>query len=354
MLIKKIIPESIKIRIRLFFTRSNQQRWVDAVSNEKRNVFVFLCGYYQNLGDLAITYSQIKFLEVEFPTANIVPVPSVETYNAVKTIRRHIRKDDLITILGGGNMDDTYISLENARLYTIKSFKHNHIVSFPQTYAFSDTRKGRMRERISKKVYESNRMLTIFVREQLSLQRIKAALPKADIRYCPDIVLSLMLPVKSAVRDKILICLRKDAEQRTRKGFAEELISEAKKHYQKIIVRDTVDIPLKDCQPDIYEKTLNDFWAMIQECRVVITDRLHCMLFCVINRTPCIVLDNTNHKISEIYKDWINNIPYILLADDNDIDAVMTRSLQLSEQSYTNYEYDFSKQFTSLIKSLHE
>lgn len=354
MLIKKILPESVKIRIKLLFISAEQQKWVEAVSNDKRNVFVFLCGFYQNLGDLAITFSQIRLLKEEFPDANIVPVPSVETYSAVKTIRRYIRKNDLITILGGGNMDDTYISLENARLYIIRSFKHNRIISFPQTYAFSNTKKGRRREKTSQKVYERNRNLTIFVREQLSFEKIKSALPGTDIRYCPDTVLSLKLPIKSAIRDKVLICLRKDAERRTRSDFSDKLIGEAEKHYQRIIARDTVDISLAECQMDTYERTLNEFWSMIQECQVVITDRLHCMIFCIINRTPCIVLDNSNHKISAIYDAWLKNIPFITMADDNDAAAVVAKSLQLSAKSYTDYECDFSKHFASLIESLHE
>ncbi len=354
MQIKQLIPEPVKIRIKLLFTSSEQQKWVDAVSHDKRNVFVFLCGFYQNLGDLAITFSQVRLLKEVFPSANIVTVPSVETYSAVKTIRRHIRKDDLITILGGGNMDDTYVSLENARLYIIRSFKHNRIISFPQTYAFSNTKKGRRREKTSRKVYERNQQLTIFVREQISLKKIKSTLPRTDIRYCPDIVLSLRLPIKSTTRDKVLICLRKDAERRTRSDFPDQLIGEAEKHYQKIIVRDTVDVALKDCQADTYERTLDEFWSMIQECRVVITDRLHCMIFCVINRTPCIVLDNSNHKISAIYDAWLKNIPFISMADDNDAAAIVGKSLQLSGQPYTDYECDFSKHFAPLIESLHE
>ena len=192
------------------------------------------------------------------------------------------------------------------------------------------------------------------MREQLSFEKIKSALPETDIRYCPDIVLSLKPPIKTAIRDKVLICLRKDAERRTRGDFPGELIGEAEKHYQRIIVRDTVDVSLKDCQTETYERTLKEFWSMIQECKVVITDRLHCMIFCVINRTPCIVLDNSNHKISAIYNDWLKNIPFILMADDNDVAAVIAKSIQLSQKSYTDYEYDFLKHFVPLIESLHE
>ena len=36
-------------------------------------------------------------------------------------------------VIGGGNMDDKYQSLEDARLFVIKKFPKNKIISFPQT-----------------------------------------------------------------------------------------------------------------------------------------------------------------------------------------------------------------------------
>ena len=354
MLIKQLLPESIKIRIKLLFVHSNQRKWVDSISDDTRNIFVFLCGFYQNLGDMAITFSQIRFLRAEFPDANIIPVPSVETYTATKTIQRYIHDGDLITVLGGGNMDDTYVSLENARLHIVKKFKHNRIVCFPQTYFFSNTKHGRRRESISKRVYEKNNLITIFVREQSSLFRIKKSLRRTDIRYCPDIVLSLRLPVENTVRDKVLLCLRNDSERQISDHFAEKLINEVDKHFDKVIIHDTIDVPLKDCQLNTYEQTLNHFWSMIRECKVVITDRLHCMIFCVINRTPCIVLDNSNHKISGIYGAWLRNIPYIKMVENNDIGNIISCALKMEGKAYQVFDYDFSKDFTPLINCLHE
>ena len=46
--------------------------------------------------------------------------------------------------------------------------------------------------------------------------------------------------------------------------------------------------------------------------KVVVTDRLHGMIFSLLSKTPCIVFDNKTKKVSESLK-WINRINSVLL-----------------------------------------
>jgi pyruvyl transferase EpsI len=64
--------------------------------------------------------------------------------------------------------------------------------------------------------------------------------------------------------------------------------------------------------------------------RLVITDRLHGMLFAVITSTPCIAIDNCSHKVSGTYG-WLKSIPFVQLVTDiseieNAVDVVMHSS----------------------------
>ena len=58
------------------------------------------------------------------------------------------------------------------------------------------------------------------------------------------------------------------------------------------------------------EKELNKKWDQFKKVEVVITDRLHGMVFCAITSTPCIVIANYNHKVKDTYA-WLKNLNYI-------------------------------------------
>ncbi|MGH2097437.1 polysaccharide pyruvyl transferase family protein [Aerococcus urinaeequi] len=51
----------------------------------------------------------------------------------------------------------------------------------------------------------------------------------------------------------------------------------------------------------------------ISKHELVITDRLHGMIFAYLTDTPCLVFDNNNHKISQTYDTWLKNNTNIIL-----------------------------------------
>ena len=51
------------------------------------------------------------------------------------------------------------------------------------------------------------------------------------------------------------------------------------------------------------------------ESQIVITDRLHGMVFAALTGTPCMVFANNHHKVMGTY-DWISYLPYIKYASD--------------------------------------
>jgi pyruvyl transferase EpsI len=86
---------------------------------------------------------------------------------------------------------------------------------------------------------------------------------------------------------------------------------------------DTVDVALEDCTPETYEKTLERFWDMLRHRQVVVTDRLHCMIFCALTRTPCVVLSNSNHKIEGVYRTWLESLPYITFSGNLHVEDLL-------------------------------
>lgn len=348
--LKKLIPEKIKRQIILKFVSSKDPQWMKFINSNHKKIFVFLAGFYQNLGDMALTYSQSEILKTLFPEADIILVSSTQTYGAVKTIRNIIRADDLVTITGGGNMDDMYISLEEARLHIIKSFPNNKIILFPQTMNFSDTKRGIQYREISHKIYAKHTNLTMFAREQMSLKKMRIAFPEVDIRSCPDTVLSLDKVEPKRHREGVTVCLRSDKEQRISRDEKIKLKKILQEKFRDINYVDTVDVSLEECSQNCYIETLEKFWDILRRSKLVITDRLHGMIFSAITGTPCIAIDNANCKISEVYTAWLKEIKYVRVEKVFNIDKILRDAKELMSSNITVTKFDLSAQFESLKK----
>ena len=55
----------------------------------------------------------------------------------------------------------------------------------------------------------------------------------------------------------------------------------------------------------------------VSSAELVVTDRLHGMLFCALTNTPCIVVKSKSPKIQGVYQ-WIKNNKYIELIENID------------------------------------
>lgn len=341
-LIKSFVPEPVKSQIKEFISREKYTMIDERVDLDKRLIFVFLAGFYQNLGDMAITYAQLLFLQKCWTNAVVLPISSHETYRAVKEIKKCIKPGDIVTLIGGGNMSDRYQSLEDCRLHVVKSFPHNKIISFPQTIDYKN-KKALSRSRA---VYTSHRDLTVFAREPASQERARKYFPGLRIFLCPDIALSIEPPRTGAKRINVLCCLRSDSEQFISSADRKRIVSELKSAYGDVILKDTVDISIEECQPETYTETLKRFWSLVQSCKLVVTDRLHCMIFCVITGTPCVALDNTNHKISGIYNAWLKEVPFVEMCETTQ--EVMRVCEELLSTPQTQNDISFSNMFDAL------
>lgn len=350
--LKKLFPEKLKLKLKLLTVGSKDSFWIEKVKKDQKNIFVFLGGFYQNLGDMAITYAQVEFLKNAYPNANIVAVPSNQTYTAVKTIKQIINPQDIVTIIGGGNMGYMYQSLEDARLYVIKSFPDNRIISFPQTVDFSNNTRDFKCLKRSCKVYSKHKDLTIFTRENNSFERAKKYFSDVEIKACPDIVLSLNKVEPVCERTDVICCLRSDKEQNLTDSERQEIIDKIKKVFPDALFTDTVDVALEDCTPERYADTLENFWDKLRKSKVVITDRLHCMIFCAITGTPCVVFDNSNKKISGVYNQWMSEIHYIKLFDRDQKDLAISIAQELYNTDFNIKSFDMNEKFSELTDAV--
>ena len=102
--------------------------------NKEKKCLIFFFADYGNLGDVAISYSQMNFLKSVFPTCKIYKYSLKDSIYYLKNIKKFLTKDDIITFVGGGNFGDTYLPFENARRFIVKKLKKYRIYSLYHYY----------------------------------------------------------------------------------------------------------------------------------------------------------------------------------------------------------------------------
>ena len=312
--------------------------------------YLFLAADYGNLGDVAITYAQTKFIK-DNSQYQVIEIPISKSLEGLHFVKKNIKKNDLITTVGGGNMGDLYDQIEYIRQLVIKFFPKNKIISFPQTFDFSETSQGRKALQTARKVYNQHRDFTIIAREETSFKLMKKNFPQANVILTPDIVLSLNEIRTEQERSGVVICMRKDAEKSLTPDQNEFIIQTASEHFSEVSYYDT---HIGKTNLSVAERLseLNRIWDKFRGAELVITDRLHGMIFCYITNTPCLVFQNNNHKVKETHR-WIQNAEYITLLSAFSKDVVVS---YFSDQKYKTVSEHFSlmdryKLLTKKLKS---
>lgn len=279
--------------------------------------FVLLAADYGNIGDLAITAAQAKFLVKHAGDRAVVMVPISGTRAVIRSLRRQIGPGDLVTIIGGGNMGSLYPDIEELRQLVIRSFPKNRIVCFPQSLDWTQSRESDSALAGILRTYSRHPDLHVFARESVSrdkLHSLFAGHPNVRIGYVPDVVLSVSAaelgfdgrPEPSG----ILLCMRDDRER----SLAPEQLAQLRKTLedtgQGITVTDThaggARLDEARCA-----HLLADKLAQFTGARLVVTDRLHGMILSLVAGTPCLVLPNANHKIRHTWQDWLRDVPQL-------------------------------------------
>ena len=309
-MIKNFIRKNFNGLWTMLKIKASKEKLKSITKNEKK-IFIFLAADYPNLGDIAITYAQKKFLEENFPDYKVIEVPVDKTLDMIKPIKKVITKSDIITIVGGGNMGNIYEYYEYLRRTVIQQFNKNFIVSFPQTIDFSEDEEGKKSLRKTIKTIKNKKNILIFAREEKSYKKMCEYFGNEKVKLAPDIVLYLKdkLTVNEKRQDIIGLCFRDDNEKEKKN---ENLIKAIKNKtdMKKKIVFDTV-IPREEFDYEKRYEILLEIVKKIATCHEIYTNRLHAMIFSYLTNTTCYFVDNTNKKLSETYYKWLSNCNFI-------------------------------------------
>lgn len=270
----------------------------------------------RNVGDHAQVIAIRKWFENNFKDYLVLEFDKDEIYKYISIIKKIVNEKDLVFLQSGGNLGDRGLWSEKARRLVIENFSKNKVISLPQTIFFSDTKEGKEELEATKSIYNNHNDLIIIARDNCSFRLAKDYFPKCKIMVCPDFVLYLQ-PYNNiglnGKRENVLLCLREDTESII-SGDARDAIKEFIKNLNMdcSLYNTFID---RCISRENREREFKSTLSLFKKHKLVITDRLHGVLFSVITRTPCIALKTIDHKVTESMN-WFVGLNYVSYTED--------------------------------------
>lgn len=266
---------------------------------------------HSNLGDHLLAVNSVKLLK-DLGYRDLIEIPEF-FYEIYKCIIKFKPNTDIF-IVGGGWMGDLYedeLVIEDI----LNRYKSNRILILPQTIYFNGKNVFSSKQKLYKLLQGNN--VKICVRDSDSFHILKSEFNFSSnkVFFSPDLGFyenaSLISTKPEISNNNIILSLRDDVEKQL--DYKGEIINFLTKNSYSWVESSTVlnkkYIPIKNRKKELIKK-FKEFGS----ARLVITDRLHSMIFAVLCNTPCVVFDNSTHKVKNTVINWLsdNNNVYLM------------------------------------------
>lgn len=288
---------------------------------------------HTNVGDLAIWAGMKAYLRER--DIHVAYQCDTFTYDA-PTLRKIIGDTGTILMHGGGNFGDLWENHERLREVVLQDFPNANIIQFPQSIYFEKVEHAsHIRNLINER-----KNFTLLVRDEDS-ERFAIELLHANTYLCPDSAFMLGAMRRSNPPCKDIVWLaRTDKEALNKPTEADDievvdwlgaprdprhLVCYGSARLSKIFRSMGLGMPAR--LTDFIASSLFDTVAsihirrgirMISRGKIVVTDRLHAHILCLLLDIPHIVLDNNYGKLSRFHGTWANFLPLSTWASSSD------------------------------------
>ena len=284
---------------------------------------------HSNLGDHAIAYAETMFLKelgISYIEITSGELNKLQKYKLLNVMNKYP-----ILINGGGNMGTLWFGVEQLMRDIVIFNPKSKIAIMPNTIHYDNSDWGQMELQNSVKIYNKHHKLYMYSREKISYEVMHNIYK--NVKLVPDVVLSLNETKNDFKRKGCLVCLRNDCEKilttDEESVLESQLVSMFGDDFKYTDTHAQGLVPIENRCTELNNK-LNEFKAS----ELVITDRLHGMVFAAITATPCIVINSKSPKIKGCYE-WVRNLDYIRFAD-----AISQIKNIYEELSDREYQYD--------------
>ncbi len=312
-------------------------------------VFLVLTPHHKNLGDHAIAKAEVDMLRRI--RVDYIEITEDVAYILQRYKRLGIMNGRPIFVNGGGNLGTLWILTEQLHRTIIEQNPDSPILFFPNTLYYEASPWGEQEKQRSVEIYGKHRSLHLYARERTSYKAMSELY--RHVKLIPDMVLSLNEYTDTSIRRGCLLCLRSDCEK-TRSEDEEATVRQQAAALFGDQVRNT-DMMADHAFPlEQREQQLRKKMDEFKSAQLVITDRLHGMIFCAITATPCIVIDSKSPKVRGCYE-WIRHLDYIRFADNACQIADLYHQIPQNEHHYDNthllpYFHELEQDILKIVK----
>ena len=264
---------------------------------QKKKILLIGTSEHENIGDAAITLAEQELLLEQFPEYEQVEFSTYSMDTMYDYLQAIVHKDDIFFLHGGGNLGNRYMAEEALRRRVMQDFPEREMIILPQTIGFTEDAAGREQLEISKKVYNQHKGLTIFVRGNKSLHFAKEHFFNARVELMPDMAFFLKQRDYGFDRAGILVCLRNDTESRLDEQMKRDIAAVARKMTDNVEI--TTNMGAEDIRREVRASRVNVELKRFAGKKVVVTDRLHGLIFASITGTPVVAIKSKDQKLEE-------------------------------------------------------
>lgn len=340
------LKKTIKLRLAAPFFEGYIHNLRQTEGSPFRAVFIG-SPIHSNLGDQLIAQQGLALIR-SMGFSDVVEIP--EFVYELYPSRVQIRPRDTIFLIGGGWMGSLYedqLVIEEI----LSSYPDNRIIILPQTVYFYPDGRFSSPEQFAK-IFTAARHAHICLRERRSWRYCLdvLGLDPERVHLLPD--LALLRMQKKAVRKegrtgRMILALRRDVEKQPGTGSMKKTVEAVcRSRRMRCIQTSTIwkhkVIPMYR-RDDVIEDKIREFAS----ADLVVTDRLHSMVFAMIAGTPCIAVDNTTGKISGVYEEWFPDMPGVMVLSSP---SMLTEQLieQMLDSRQRPHPVDYSSYFLDL------
>jgi exopolysaccharide biosynthesis predicted pyruvyltransferase EpsI len=297
---------------------------------------VALIGFpnHPNVGDAAIWAGERAWLRTT--AHSLVYVADLLSYSR-RSLSRVLGRDGVVLLHGGGNLGDLWPHHQALRERVIQDFPHHRIIQLPQTVHFQ----SKSALMAAQRAFSRGSDLTLLIRDRESLRKSSewfengvelvpdpafmlgpqrpACAPQHDVLWLARTDTEASDPLRSPHRNAFVadwiaddapFPLGVDAARVrqviTRWGQRSRRVPPATRLAQRAL------LPAFDALANL---RVTHGLRLLSSSRIVVTDRLHAHILCLLLGTPHVIVETGYGKIRGFYETWTSESSIVRFAD---------------------------------------